>query len=45
MAMLEEVDKAELCKRFGASEKYLRVLLCRARMRFRDEIKKRQTQE
>jgi RNA polymerase sigma-70 factor (ECF subfamily) len=42
MAMLEEVDKAELCKRFDASEEYLRVLLHRARGRFRDELLKRQ---
>ena len=45
LAMLEEVDRAELCKRFGASEEYLRVLLCRARMRFRDELLKRQDQK
>ena len=45
LAMLEEADKAELCKRFDASEQYLRVLLHRARMRFRDELLKRQGQE
>lgn len=42
LAMLEEVDKAELCRRFDASEEYLRVLLYRARIRFRDELLKRQ---
>jgi RNA polymerase sigma factor (sigma-70 family) len=42
LAMLEEVDKAELCRRFDASEVYLRVLLFRARTRFRDEVLKRQ---
>jgi RNA polymerase sigma-70 factor, ECF subfamily len=42
MAMLEEADKEELCKRFDASEPYLRVLLHRARTRFRDELLKRQ---
>ena len=41
LAMLEEVDKAELCGRFHVNEEYLRVLLYRARMRFRDELLKR----
>lgn len=41
LAMLEEVDKAELCRRFHANEEYLRVLLYRARARFRDELLKR----
>jgi RNA polymerase sigma factor (sigma-70 family) len=42
MAMLEEVDRAELCRRFQVNEEYLRVLLFRARTRFRDELLKRQ---
>lgn len=41
LAMLEELDKAELCRRFQTSEAYLRVLLHRARARFRDEFGKR----
>ena len=41
LAMLEEVDKAELCRRFEVSEEYLRVLLFRARKHFRDELLKR----
>ena len=32
---LEERDKAEICKRFQVSEDYLRVLLYRAKSRFR----------
>jgi RNA polymerase sigma factor (sigma-70 family) len=35
LAVLEEKDKQELCQRFGTNEDYLRVLLHRARMRFR----------
>lgn len=34
-AFLEEEDRAELCRRFQATESYLRVLLHRARERFR----------
>ena len=45
MAMWEETDKAELCRRFDASEEYLRVLLHRARTRFRDELLKRQAKK
>jgi RNA polymerase sigma factor (sigma-70 family) len=41
LALLEEVDKAELCGRFHVKEEYLRVLLFRARTRFRDELLKR----
>jgi DNA-directed RNA polymerase specialized sigma24 family protein len=35
MFFLEERDKAEICKRFQVSEDYLRVLLYRAKSRFR----------
>ena len=35
MVFLEELDKAEICKRFQVSEDYLRVLLYRAKSRFR----------
>jgi RNA polymerase sigma-70 factor (ECF subfamily) len=42
LAMLEEMDKTELCGRFHVNEEYLRVLLYRARARFRDELLKRQ---
>lgn len=45
LAMLEEVDKAQLCRRFGVSEEYLRVLLFRARKHFREELLKRQSKE
>jgi RNA polymerase sigma-70 factor, ECF subfamily len=38
LAILEEVDKAEVCRRFNVSEDYLRVLLHRARLRFRDAL-------
>jgi RNA polymerase sigma factor (sigma-70 family) len=41
LAALEETDKAELCRRFQVNEEYLRVLLYRARVRFRDELLKR----
>jgi len=40
LAMLEETDKAELCRRFDATEQYLRVLLHRARGRFRAALLK-----
>ena len=40
LAMIEEVDKAVLCRRFGVSEEYLRVLLYRARQCFRSELQK-----
>ena len=39
-AFLAEMDKAELCKRFGVNENYLRVLLHRARVHFRDALLK-----
>jgi RNA polymerase sigma-70 factor (ECF subfamily) len=35
MLFLEEKDKAEICKKFGVSDDYLRVLLFRAKSRFR----------
>jgi len=38
LALLEETDKDELCRRFGATEQYLRVLLHRARGRFRTAL-------
>jgi len=39
-AFLAEMDKAELCNRFGVTEAYLRVLLHRARIHFRDALLK-----
>jgi len=39
---LEEMDKSEICRRFQVNEEYLRVLLYRARMRFRAELLKRE---
>lgn len=36
---LEENDKDEVCRRFGVERDYLRVLLHRAKERFRDEYK------
>ena len=41
MYFLEERDKPELCKRFGVNEDYLRVLLHRAKSRFRSMYSKR----
>jgi len=38
LVMLEEADKAELCRRLEVSETYLRVLLHRARARFRTAL-------
>jgi RNA polymerase sigma-70 factor (ECF subfamily) len=38
LAALEEVENAELCRRFGVTPDYLRVLLHRARLRFRDAL-------
>jgi DNA-directed RNA polymerase specialized sigma24 family protein len=35
MFFLEERDKSEICKRFKVREDYLRVLLHRAKVRFR----------
>jgi RNA polymerase sigma-70 factor (ECF subfamily) len=45
LALFEEADKAELCARFHVNEEYLRVLLHRARVRFRDELLKRQSEK
>jgi RNA polymerase sigma-70 factor, ECF subfamily len=42
LAILEDVDKRELCQRFGVNREYLRVLLFRARQRFRAELVKRE---
>jgi RNA polymerase sigma factor (sigma-70 family) len=42
LAMLEEMDRVLLCRRFQVTEDYLRVLLYRARVRFRDELRSRQ---
>jgi RNA polymerase sigma-70 factor (ECF subfamily) len=37
-AMLEEMEPDELCERFGVNRDYLRVLVYRARQRFRAEL-------
>ena len=41
MFFLEERDKSEICKRFKVGEDYLRVLLHRAKVRFRSMHSKR----
>jgi RNA polymerase sigma-70 factor (ECF subfamily) len=41
MYYLEEWDKADLCKRFKVGEDYLRVLLHRAKLRFRSLYSRR----
>ena len=41
MFLLEERDKSEICKRFRVREDYLRVLLHRAKLRFRSMHSKR----
>src|SRR5262249_26485292 len=41
MFFLEERDKAELCRRFEVGEDYLRVLLYRAKSRFKSLYPKR----
>src|SRR5439155_18032360 len=41
MFFIEERDKAELCSRFAVGEDYLRVLLYRAKLRFRTLYTKR----
>ena len=38
LAMLEEGDKSDICRRFGVTQDYLRVLLFRARKRFREAL-------
>ena len=38
LAFMGEMDKAELCRRFGVNGTYLRVLLHRARMHFRNAL-------
>ncbi len=43
LAVLEGADRAELCRRFGASAPYLRVLLHRAVGRFRAALLKHQS--
>lgn len=40
MAVLQETGKAELCRRFGVTEEYLRVIHHRARRRFAAELRK-----
>ena len=40
LSTFEEMDKAELCERFGVGPEYLRVLLHRARQRFRAALEK-----
>jgi len=42
LGVLEAVDKGELCQRIGVNQEYLRVLLFRARQRFRSELIKRE---
>lgn len=37
-AFLGEMDRSELCRRFGVNETYLRVLLHRARMNFKTTL-------
>jgi RNA polymerase sigma-70 factor, ECF subfamily len=37
---LEEADKAEICERFGVERDYLRVLVHRAKIRFREAFEK-----
>ena len=41
LVFLEEADKVEACGRLGVGEDYLRVLLHRAKSRFRDKLGKR----
>ena len=41
MLFLQDLDKADLCRRFSVSEDYLRVLLHRAKSRFRKIYSKR----
>src|SRR5260370_5284156 len=41
MLFLQDRDKAELCQRFGVTDDYLRVLLHRAKSRFRKMYSKR----
>ncbi len=38
LAMMEDADKLEVCRRLGVKQQYLRVLLFRARQRFRTEL-------
>lgn len=45
LALLEEMDTEELCRRFGVKPAYLRVLLYRARQRFRTELEKREAKD
>jgi RNA polymerase sigma factor (sigma-70 family) len=40
LALLDGADRAELCRRFGVTEAYLRVLLHRAVKRFTEELRK-----
>jgi RNA polymerase sigma factor (sigma-70 family) len=40
LVFLEEMDKSEVCKRFHTDEDYLRVLLHRAKLRFRAALQK-----
>ena len=41
LVFLEEADKVKACERLGVGEGYLRVLLHRAKSRFRDRLAKR----
>jgi RNA polymerase sigma-70 factor (ECF subfamily) len=41
LVFLEEADKSEICRRFGVDADYLRVLLHRAKLRFRRALEER----
>ena len=41
MIFFEEIDKTEACERLGVNEDYLRVLMHRAKSRFREKLAKR----
>jgi RNA polymerase sigma-70 factor (ECF subfamily) len=38
MVFYEETDREEICRRFGIDREYLRVLVHRAKLRFRKEL-------
>lgn len=42
--LLDKQDKDEVCRQLGVSRDYLRVLLCRAKKRFRAEVQKETAQ-
>jgi RNA polymerase sigma factor (sigma-70 family) len=41
LVYLEEVDRAEICKRFKVDHDYLRVLIHRAKAKFRETVRKK----